>query len=111
MRRLVMIFGALSCLLAACAFTGWVRSSPKVVSVDLARIKGQFIAQCARHAASSEQVATASTRFNRALKLVLNQYATQEQVVIIERQYVLLGAQDATDELIVLLASAMSTAS
>jgi hypothetical protein len=89
MKRLVLVLGALSIISAACALSGWVNASPNVVSVDMTHIKGQFIAQLARHAASPQMVTTANTRFNRMLHLVLEKYATRAHVVILDRQYVL----------------------
>lgn len=111
MKRLLILLSALSILTAACALTGWMSSSQTMVSVDMTHIRGQFIAQLARHNASPQMVTTASIRFNRMLDRVLKEYATRMHVVIFDRQFVLLGAQDATDDIMLLLAAAMGGAS
>lgn len=111
MKRLLIVLGAFSILSAACVLTGWMSASPRVVSVDIAHIKGQFIAQLAHHNASPQMVTAASIRFNRTLKRVLDEYATRAHVVVFDKQYVLLGAKDATDEIMRLLAAAMGGAS
>lgn len=110
MKQVPMIVCALLSLFGACTLTAWMNASPKVVSADMSRIKGQFIAQLAQHAASSETVAKASTRFNQKLRLVLESYAQSTKAVILDRQFVLFGAEDVTQDITVLLAAAMGGA-
>jgi type-F conjugative transfer system protein TrbI len=107
MNRFLMVFGVLASLALACALALSMNCTPKIISVDLARIKGQFIAQLAHHAASPQQVAQSSHRFNRTLGRVLDDYAKHTHGVIFEKPVVLRGAHDATDEIMVLLAKAM----
>jgi type-F conjugative transfer system protein TrbI len=111
MKPLIKILSALSLLSAVGILSGWMSSSPKVVSVDITHIKGQFIAQLAHKAATPEQVNHASIRFNRMLKRALELYATRAHVVILDRQFILWGAEDATDEITRVLSDAMGSTS
>lgn len=92
---------------AFAAFSLWKSSKPMIVCVDIARIKGQFIEQLARHAASEETVSKASARFNKKLHRVLEDYATDTHVLIIDRPFILSGAVDVTQDIMSLLSKAM----
>jgi hypothetical protein len=101
------LLGALMCSIALATWFLWPHSKLSVVSVDLARIKGQFIEQLARHGASPDVVRKASPRFNQKLQVVLNNYAKRSQVLIVDKTFVLAGSEDVTQDIIRLLSNAM----
>ena len=107
MKHLVSVAIGVLSLFLVCCIARWMSPSQHLVSVDMARIKGQFIAQLAGHGASPETVAKASTRFKRALALVLARYAERTNSVLIDSTLILAGTHDATEELTVHLAKAM----
>lgn len=108
MNRLVMSLPSVLVLsIAFGAWSLWTHSKPSVVSVDRARIRGQFIEQLAHHAASPDRVRKASIRFNQKLHAVLEDYAVHAHVLIIDRSFVLAGSVDVTQDIITLLSHAM----
>lgn len=85
----------------------WITPSSYVVTIDLNHIKGQFIHQLALHDASNENVKKSSETFNRNLKDVLDAYAKNHHVVILDSVHVLSSGRDITASIVPLLASAM----
>lgn len=78
-----------------------------IATFDLQRVQGQFIHQLALHNASRELVNTSSASFKRKLQQVLDIYAREKKVVILDLKQVLTSNKDVTEAIIPRLARAM----
>ena len=100
----------MSCLASAlliAAFIYLVKPGTGVATFDMQRVKGQFIHQLALHNASRDVVNTSSTAFKQKLQQVLDTYAREKQIVILNSQQVLSSGKDVTEDIIPRLANAM----
>lgn len=79
----------------------------KLVSFNLAKVRGQFIYQLAELKLSAEKVKEKSARFTNAMRQVLTNYAKTKRVVIMAPQNLLAGADDVTAEIASLIALEM----
>lgn len=78
-----------------------------VVTFDKARVVSKFIAELSAHHVSDEVIKQKTVQFGRALKEALNDYATTQHVLVIDKSQVLVSNCDRTDEIAAQLASAM----
>lgn len=78
-----------------------------VATFDLQRVKGQFIHQLALHHADQHAVTSSSALFKQKLQHVLDDYAREKRVVILDGGQVLSSGKDVTDAIIPRLARAM----
>ena len=102
MKQWLVIVGAIAVLALV-----WMKPSSNVVTIDLNHIKGQFIHQLALHHTSNANVKRSSETFNRNIKDVLDAYAKNHHVVILDSVHVLSSGRDITASIVPLLASAM----
>ena len=84
-----------------------IHFTPAVVTFDFKRVRGQFIRQLAEHQINNKDVRAKSQLFHQKIQGVLETYAKQKHVMILERQQVLAGGKDITDALIPLIATSM----
>lgn len=107
MKLSLITFGCLVSTLLIGTIFYLVKPEMRVATFDMQRVKGQFIHQLALHNASREVVNTSSTAFKQKLQQVLDVYAREKRLVILDVQQVLSSGKDITDELIPRLAHAM----
>ncbi|HAU9810776.1 TPA: type-F conjugative transfer system protein TrbI [Legionella pneumophila] len=82
-----------------------------VVLFDAETIKGRLIRQLAERKATDAQVISATKKFNDSLSAVLTHYAKRYGVVVINRNMVLAGGEDVTEQIASELSRAMSARS
>ena len=109
MRKVLMPIVLLLLLVLGIRFNQFARCSQKsaVVTVNLKAIKAQFIRQLAEHKASDESIARATMQFKQALQKILLAYSQRHGAVILDRQAVLSGGRDMTDDFVSALGEAM----
>ena len=78
-----------------------------VVTFDKTRVVSKFIAELSAHHVSNEVIKKKTIQFGRALKETLNDYATTQHVLVIDKSQVLVSNCDRTDDIAARLASAM----
>lgn len=78
-----------------------------VVTFDKARVVSKFIAELSAHHVSDEVIKQKTVQFGRALKETLNDYATTQHVLVLDKSQVLASNCDKTDDIAARLASAM----
>ncbi|MFT4058935.1 MAG: TrbI F-type domain-containing protein [Legionella sp.] len=79
----------------------------EIVLFDSHRVHAQLIRQLALHQASDVQIAKTSQKLKKMLPQIINEYALNHHVLIIEKQHVLSGGVDVTSQLINELSQAM----
>lgn len=97
----------LGSLLLGVLLGGFLKPATKVVTFDVHRVRYVFIQQLAEHKLLDLDVKAKSSLFNQSLKKVLSTYASEQKVMIFERESVLAGGEDVTDRLIPRIAKAM----
>ena len=78
-----------------------------VVLFDAEAIKGTLIRQLAERNATQAQIISATKKFNASLSGVLTQYAKQHGVVVLNKNRVLAGGKDVTEQIASELSRAM----
>jgi flagellar hook-basal body complex protein FliE len=81
-----------------------------VVAFDLKKVQSALIRHLAEHQVSNEQSAKAAASFKHRLNLLLSSYATTHHVVIMDKAYVLSGAEDVTSHVMREFSNAKSRA-
>lgn len=107
MKILTITLSCMAVALACAALSGLVKPGTGVATFDAQRVRGQFIHQLALHKASQKLVNTSSVSFKRKLQEVLDAYAHEKRVVILDGKQVLSSGKDVTEEIIPRLARAM----
>lgn len=111
--KTLYVIAALLLTFVLLGLMGMPHREPKlsVVSFDEAAIKAQLIAQLAQKKLSDEQIGLISQKFKERLSKVLNNYASQKQVVIVNASLVVAGGKDITKTIAKELSQAMREAS
>lgn len=107
MKPIIMMLSCVASALLVVALLSLTKASGGIATFDLQRVQGQFIHQLALHNASRELVNTSSASFKRKLQQVLDVYAREKRVVILDLKQVLASHKDVTDQIIPRLARAM----
>ncbi len=107
MKILTFTMSCMAVALACAALLGLMKSGTSVATFDVQRVRGQFIHQLALHKASQELVNTSSVSFKRKLQDVLDAYAHEKRVVILDGKHVLSSGKDVTEDIIPRLSRAM----
>lgn len=107
MKLLTTALSGLAIALLATVFFALQKPRESVVTFELQRVKGQFIHQLALHHANQQAVTTSSASFKQKLQHVLDDYAREKGVVILDGKQVLSSGKDITEEIIPRLARAM----
>ena len=107
MKLFIITVTCLASALLIVALLNLLKPVAGVATFDLQRVQGQFIHQLALHKASRELVNTSSASFKRKLQQVLDVYAREKQVAILDLKQVLASNKDVTEAIIPRLARAM----
>lgn len=107
MKPLIVALSFIGCGVLIVGAWGALKPAASVATFDMQRVQGQFIHQLALHQASREVVNTSSASFKRKLQQVLDSYAHEKEVVILDGRQVLSSGRDVTDSIIKRLAAAM----
>ena len=80
---------------------------PEVCLIDLKTTQAQFIRQLAEQAATDSQIALASRQFKQNLRQTLISFSKKHKAIILDRQTVLSGGRDVTEDIAKALSAAM----
>ena len=106
--RLIHLVGAIAAtVLIAGVAVYCIKPKACVVLFDAEIIKGRLIRQLAERKATDAQVSSATKKFNDSLSTVLTRYAKRYGVVVINKNMVLAGGKDVTEQIASELSRAM----
>lgn len=106
--RLIHLVGAIAAtVLIAGVAVYCIKPKACVVLFDAEIIKGRLIRQLAERKATDAQVSSATKKFNDSLSTVLTRYAKRCGVVVINKNMVLAGGEDVTEQIASELSRAM----
>ncbi|HHX2613444.1 TPA: TrbI F-type domain-containing protein [Legionella pneumophila] len=106
--RLIHLVGAIAAtVLIAGVAVYCIKPKACVVLFDAEIIKGRLVRQLAERKATDAQVSSATKKFNDSLSTVLTRYAKRYGVVVINKNMVLAGGEDVTEQIASELSRAM----